>query len=70
MLADAAGEADLRTGHEVIGVTSRADGAEVRHVAGGRTDVATADLVVAADGVHSVARPAVFPDHPGPAYAG
>ncbi|MEY9212243.1 FAD-dependent monooxygenase [Thermobifida halotolerans] len=29
-----------------------------------------ADLVVAADGIHSAIRRALFPDHPGPAYAG
>ncbi|WP_411126944.1 FAD-dependent monooxygenase [Streptomyces sp. x-19] len=30
----------------------------------------TADLVVAADGIHSAARRALFPDHPAPRYAG
>ncbi|MGW0565036.1 FAD-dependent monooxygenase [Streptomyces sp. NPDC003016] len=46
-------------------------------VAGGRAAVVTtpdgdieADLVVGADGVHSALRRALFPDHPGPAYAG
>jgi 2-polyprenyl-6-methoxyphenol hydroxylase-like FAD-dependent oxidoreductase len=29
-----------------------------------------ADLVVAADGIHSAARRALFPDHPGPGYSG
>ncbi|GGP95729.1 monooxygenase [Streptomyces griseomycini] len=29
-----------------------------------------ADLVVAADGIHSAARRALFPDHPGPVYSG
>jgi 2-polyprenyl-6-methoxyphenol hydroxylase-like FAD-dependent oxidoreductase len=30
----------------------------------------TANLVVAADGLHSAVRTMLFPDHPGPAYAG
>ncbi|MCM2391606.1 FAD-dependent monooxygenase [Streptomyces albipurpureus] len=30
----------------------------------------TADLVIAADGIHSAARRALFPAHPGPVYAG
>ncbi|MFG3531988.1 FAD-dependent monooxygenase [Streptomyces sp. NPDC047917] len=29
-----------------------------------------ADLVIGADGIHSAVRRALFPDHPGPAYAG
>ncbi|MEU1008675.1 FAD-dependent monooxygenase [Streptomyces sp. NPDC005890] len=33
-------------------------------------DVLEADLVVAADGVHSRLRGLLFPDHPGPVYAG
>ncbi|MEN3615850.1 FAD-dependent monooxygenase [Plantactinospora sp. ZYX-F-223] len=70
MLADAASQADLRTGHRVTGVVTGPDRVEVRFVAEGQSGTATADLVVAADGVHSVVRPAVFPEHPGPAYAG
>lgn len=42
-----------------------ADGAE----AVGVSEV-TADLVVAADGIHSPARSALFPGHPGPRYSG
>ncbi|MGW2016993.1 FAD-dependent monooxygenase [Streptomyces sp. NPDC001927] len=34
------------------------------------TDLIDADLVVAADGVNSRTRAALFPDHPGPAYSG
>ncbi|MCW6006734.1 FAD-dependent monooxygenase [Micromonospora sp. CPCC 205371] len=70
MLAEAAGEADLRTGHRVTGVVSLPDGAEVRFAADGQPGAATADLVVAADGVHSVTRHSLVPHHPGPAYAG
>jgi 2-polyprenyl-6-methoxyphenol hydroxylase-like FAD-dependent oxidoreductase len=33
-------------------------------------DELAADLVVAADGIHSAARRTLFPEHPGPAYAG
>lgn len=55
MLLDAASGADLRLGRRVGDV---------------RADAARADLVVAADGVHSETRSALFPHHPGPAYAG
>jgi len=70
MLLDAARPADLRTGHRVISVMNGTDEAEVHYVAGDRPDVARADLVVAADGVHSVTRTALFPDYPGPRYSG
>ncbi|MFI7704021.1 FAD-dependent monooxygenase [Nonomuraea sp. NPDC049480] len=66
MLAEASARADLRTGHRVTGV----GGGEVRFVADGRSGTAWADLVVAADGVHSLTRRVLFPGHPGPAYAG
>ena len=53
----------LRTGTEVTEVTEdgvvRFDGGEIR-----------ADLVVAADGIHSAIRRALFPHHPGPVYSG
>ncbi|MEV5439792.1 FAD-dependent monooxygenase [Streptomyces sp. NPDC052682] len=35
-----------------------------------RDDAWEADLVVAADGIHSAVRPVLFPDHPGAVYAG
>jgi 2-polyprenyl-6-methoxyphenol hydroxylase-like FAD-dependent oxidoreductase len=70
MLADAAARADLRTGHRVTGLVDGPDRAEVRFVADGQPRAAAADLVVAADGLHSVTRRALFPDHPGPSYAG
>lgn len=47
--------------------------ARVRVTAEGSRDASeeiTADLVVAADGARSAARAALFPDHPGPVYAG
>jgi 2-polyprenyl-6-methoxyphenol hydroxylase-like FAD-dependent oxidoreductase len=70
MLLDAAGEAELRTGHHVTGVTSKTNGAEVSYTADGGEGTASAELVVAADGVHSVTRHTLHPHHPPPAYAG
>ena len=40
------------------------------HKAAGDRDALRADLVVAADGVNSAVRAALFPGHPAPAYAG
>ncbi len=54
----------VRTGTEVLEVVP-ADG-RVRTSDGDLT----ADLVVAADGIHSPVRTALFPDHPGPRYSG
>ena len=70
MLLDAASGADLRTGHKVTGVTSGVDAAEVSYVTSGCPGSERADLVVAADGVHSASRRTLFPNHPGPPYAG
>jgi 2-polyprenyl-6-methoxyphenol hydroxylase-like FAD-dependent oxidoreductase len=70
MLFDAANAADVRVGHCVIGVTSGVAPAEVSYVADRRSGTLRADLVVAGDGVHSSTRRALFPEHPGPAYAG
>jgi 2-polyprenyl-6-methoxyphenol hydroxylase-like FAD-dependent oxidoreductase len=70
MLHAAAGPADLRTGHRVTGVTSRPDGAEVQFQTSDRSGTERADLVVAADGIHSAVRHQMFPDHPGAVYAG
>lgn len=60
----------LHTGHRATSVTTGADRAEVTVDALGGPVTAEADLVVAADGVHSAIRSAVFPHHPRPAYAG
>jgi 2-polyprenyl-6-methoxyphenol hydroxylase-like FAD-dependent oxidoreductase len=57
----------LRRGAEVVSVASADDGAEVTLAGGGTL---AADLVVAADGLRSVTRATLWPDHPGPRYAG
>lgn len=70
LLLDGASGADLRTGQRATGLrqnpnkaTVLADGPD------GRVEL-DADLVVGADGLRSVVRAALYPDHPGPAYAG
>lgn len=64
VLAEALGSDDLRLGVGVSGVD--ADSGVVRTDEGDLQ----ADLVVAADGIHSKTRQALFPGHPGPAYSG
>lgn len=64
ILVDALGRDDLRLGVSVSAVD--ADSGLVRTDQGDFP----ADLVVAADGIHSTTRQALFPRHPGPAYAG
>jgi 2-polyprenyl-6-methoxyphenol hydroxylase-like FAD-dependent oxidoreductase len=64
LLVEALGPGRLRLGTTVTGVdaatgTVRTDAGEVR-----------ADLVVAADGIHSPVRGALFPGHPAPVYSG
>jgi 2-polyprenyl-6-methoxyphenol hydroxylase-like FAD-dependent oxidoreductase len=59
----------LRTGAEVTdaGAAEGGDGAVVTLAGGARL---AADVVVAADGLRSTVRAALWPDHPGPRYAG
>ncbi|MFC8292392.1 FAD-dependent monooxygenase [Streptomyces sp. NPDC057242] len=57
----AAAVADPGDDHRPARVTARSDG--------GGTEW-EADLVLAADGIHSAIRRALFPDHPGPRYSG
>jgi 2-polyprenyl-6-methoxyphenol hydroxylase-like FAD-dependent oxidoreductase len=57
----------LRPGAEVTSVDSVNGGARVALAGGERL---YADLVVAADGLRSTVRGALWPDHPGPRYAG
>jgi 2-polyprenyl-6-methoxyphenol hydroxylase-like FAD-dependent oxidoreductase len=64
LLAGALAPGTLRLGVEV----SEVDATAGRVRAGG--EELTADLVVAADGLHSAVRRRLFPDHPGPVYAG
>ncbi|MEV1172970.1 FAD-dependent monooxygenase [Nonomuraea sp. NPDC049784] len=64
VLVEALGADRLRLGTMVSGVDAargvvRTDDGELE-----------ADLIVAADGIHSKTRQALFPEHPGPAYAG
>ncbi|MEV0597160.1 FAD-dependent monooxygenase [Nonomuraea cavernae] len=64
VLADALGEQRLRLGTTVTGVDP-----VTGTVHTGAGDL-RADLVVAADGIHSATRSALFPEHPGPVYSG
>ncbi|WP_102143125.1 FAD-dependent oxidoreductase [Mycobacterium hubeiense] len=66
ILLDAAQAAEMRTGQRITTVRAGLKIAEAVHEAGAEH----ADLVVVADGVHSTARAALFPGHPGAAYAG
>lgn len=64
LLADALGPDRLRLGTEVTGVDATTG---TVHTDAGDL---TADLVVAADGIHSPTRRALFPGHPDPVYSG
>jgi 2-polyprenyl-6-methoxyphenol hydroxylase-like FAD-dependent oxidoreductase len=63
-------EGALCDGAEVNAVETGPDGARVRYRRDGRCGVLDADLVVGADGLHSLVRRQYWPTHPGPAYAG
>jgi len=60
----------LHTRHRAVTVTTSSKDAAVTLEAPDGSVTAEADLVVAADGVHSATRSALFPHHPPPAYAG
>ena len=69
LLAAALPAGALRTATAVEGVAPGVPGGEPARVETAEGQL-TADLVVAADGIHSAVRSALFPGHPGPAYAG
>lgn len=60
----------LHTDHRAITITTDAGTATATFQTTAGTVADTADLVVAADGVNSHLRATLFPDHPGPTYAG
>ncbi len=70
MLADAVPATTLHTAHQVTSVAQGHDRATVTYHGPKGQGTASADLVVAADGIHSRLRSVRFPTHPGPAYAG
>jgi 2-polyprenyl-6-methoxyphenol hydroxylase-like FAD-dependent oxidoreductase len=70
LLLDALDSVDLRTGHRATGIRTAGATATVTLDGPDGPVSRDADLVVAADGVHSRLRTALFPDYPGPTYAG
>ncbi|MBF6334003.1 FAD-dependent monooxygenase [Nocardia transvalensis] len=70
LLLESLGEVPVHTDRRAIGVAADGDIATVTVAGPGGPFVHSADLVVVADGVHSRLRAALFPDHPGPWYAG
>ncbi|GAA4632763.1 FAD-dependent monooxygenase [Actinoallomurus vinaceus] len=66
VLRQAVPTAALHMNAEVTGVEAAGPGVEVRHTAG----VSQADLLVGADGIRSVVRRSLWPDHRAPRYAG
>lgn len=67
LLIDGLEGADIRTGHTA---TALPRPGTLAYEGPDGPDELTADLVVAADGIRSGLRQAVFPAHPGPVYAG
>ncbi|WP_402462253.1 FAD-dependent monooxygenase [Isoptericola aurantiacus] len=68
LLVDVLGEGSLRLGTRVTGIET--GGTDVSAVVTADDRTWECDLVVAADGIDSPTRAALFPDHPGPVYAG
>lgn len=68
-LAEYAG-VTLLTGQRATGITSETDSARATFEGPDGPHQAEADIVVAADGVHSTLRTVLFPAHPRPVYAG
>ncbi|GIH26165.1 monooxygenase [Acrocarpospora phusangensis] len=67
LLAGALAEGTIRLNTAVAEISQTADHAVVVTADGAEL---AADLVVAADGINSATRARIFPEHPGPAYAG
>jgi 2-polyprenyl-6-methoxyphenol hydroxylase-like FAD-dependent oxidoreductase len=70
LLLDGAAGAELRTGQRVTGIVSDHDSAEVTVETATGAQRLVADVVIGADGLHSTTRQILFPEHPGPVYAG
>lgn len=70
LLLDSLDNVAVRTGHRAVAVTSDSDGAHLTLATPTGPLAASADVVVAADGVHSQLRSTLFPTYPGEAYAG
>jgi 2-polyprenyl-6-methoxyphenol hydroxylase-like FAD-dependent oxidoreductase len=70
LLLDALDSVDLHTGHRATAIRTAGDTATVTFIGPDGPVSRDADLIVAADGVHSRLRTALFPDYPGPTYAG
>lgn len=70
ILLDSLDTVDLHTDHQAVDVATDAEAATVTFDTTAGQVTASADLVVAADGVHSRLRGALFEAYPGPAYAG
>lgn len=70
ILLESLASAALHTNHRATEIALGGDSATVTFDSPQGPVAATADLVVAADGVHSGLRKALFPDYPGPTYAG
>jgi 2-polyprenyl-6-methoxyphenol hydroxylase-like FAD-dependent oxidoreductase len=69
MLALLADGVAVRTGHHVTGVRDQGEPTVAFDGPDGPGEL-SADLVVGADGIRSVVRRSLFPDHPDPSYAG
>ncbi|HKR48064.1 MAG TPA: FAD-dependent monooxygenase [Pseudonocardiaceae bacterium] len=70
LLLQSVGEETLRTNHRATDITTSPDSATVTFETSEGTISATADLVVAADGIKGPLRSQLFPGHPGPQSAG
>lgn len=71
LLLDAVPPEALVSGARAVAVRPADAGrAAVRFVRAGTEHTATADLVVGADGIRSLVRGALWPEHPGPRYSG